>query len=510
MTSRSRRALLLAAAASPLAAACGGGSMGMSTSSPGGAAGGSAAGSLPLAEGEPLRPLPVLANDSREAGTFEATLRAAPAQLEYLGGQPTDSLAYNGASPGPAIVAAEGDRVRIRFDNRIPGQPSTVHWHGLAVPAEQDGNPMDPVASGAGRLYDFTLPPGSAGSYWYHPHPHLYTAEQVARGLAGALVVLPRLDPLPPGLEDHLLMFTDLRVDAIGRMTGWTAEDMMNGRVGDHVLVNGRRNPLLVTAPGATLRLRLINATNARYLRLAVDGLPMTLIGSDGGLLGAPVPGQAEILLVPGERAEVVVQLPLEAGSEAALRMLPLDRGWMMGAMPALRQSAVLTLRTEGARRAPVALPATLRPLAPLPLPVAHKRFELTERMGSMGGGMMGGGMMGGGMMGWQFLIDGRLFDMNRVDRSSVLGEVEQWEFVNRSSMDHPMHIHGTQFQVVETERNGLRTPAPALCWKDTVDVPRGATVRLRVRFDLPGLRMYHCHILEHEAQGMMGVLRVQ
>jgi len=118
--------------------------------------------------------------------------------------------------------------------------------------------------------------------------------------------------------------------------------------------------------------------------------------------------------------------------------------------------------------------------------------------------------MTGGGVMGWQFLIDGRLFDMNRVDRTSALGEVEQWEFVNRSSMDHPMHIHGTQFQVVETERDGLRTPAPVLCWKDTVNVPRGSSVRLRVRFDLPGLRMYHCHILEHEAQGMMGVLHVR
>jgi bilirubin oxidase len=124
--------------------------------------------------------------------------------------------------------------------------------------------------------------------------------------------------------------------------------------------------------------------------------------------------------------------------------------------------------------------------------------------------GMMGGsGMMAGGAMGWQFLLDGRLFDMNRVDWTSVTGEVEQWEFVNRSSMDHPMHIHGTQFQVIETERAGMRTPAPYPAWKDTVIVPRGALVRLRVRHPLAGLRMVHCHILEHEAQGMMGVLRV-
>jgi bilirubin oxidase len=198
--------------------------------------------------------------------------------------------------------------------------------------------------------------------------------------------------------------------------------------------------------------------------------------------------------------------MPSAAGMQIALRMLPYDRGWMMGAMPALTQSTVLTLRTEGAPRAPLALPATLRPITPLPLPVAFKRFELGERMGAMGGH----GMMAGGTMGWQFLIDGRLFDMDRVDRTSVLGQVEQWEFANLGSMDHPMHIHGTQFQAIETERLGARTPAAYLGWKDTVVVPRNTTVRLRVRFDSPGLRMYHCHILEHEAQGMMGVLRVQ
>jgi suppressor of ftsI len=118
--------------------------------------------------------------------------------------------------------------------------------------------------------------------------------------------------------------------------------------------------------------------------------------------------------------------------------------------------------------------------------------------------------MMPGGMVGAQFLIDGRPFDMNRVDWTSPLGQVEQWEFVNRSSMDHPMHIHGAQFQVIETDGGGVRTPAAYLGWKDTVNVPQGDTVRLRVRFDIQGLRMVHCHILEHESQGMMGVLRVQ
>jgi bilirubin oxidase len=506
MTSERRRALLLAATAAPLAAACGGSdTMSMAVMPAGEQPNTTGAAGVPLlTEGQPLTTPPSITGTV--AGSVDATLRAAAAQIDYLGGGATDALAYNGASPGPTIVATEGDRLRIRFENRIPGQPSTVHWHGLPVPADQDGNPMDPVASGADRVYEFTLPDGCAGSYWYHPHPHLYTAEQVARGLAGAFIVRPKSDPLPAGFDDHVLMFTDLRIDAAGRMMGWTSDDIMNGRMGDHVLVNGRRNPVLVAAPGATLRLRLFNATNARFLRLTLDRTSFTLIGTDGGLLGAPVTELTELLLTPGERAEVVVQMPSTAGAQLALRLLPHDRGWMTGPMPASAQSAVLTLRGEGTARAPIVLPATLRPIAPLPAAAAFKRFELTERMGTMASA----GMMGGGMMGWQFLIDGRLFDMNRVDRTSALGQVEQWEFANLSSMDHPMHIHGTQFQVIETERGGQRTPAPFLAWKDTVNVPRGATVRLLVRQNLPGLRMYHCHILEHESQGMMGVLLVQ
>jgi len=501
MISATRRRLLVASAAAPLAA-CGGSSDGMMVASMPALPAGAPA----LTEGQALTVAPVLANTGTAVGMFEATLRAAPAQVDYLGGRATDVLGYNGASPGPTIVATEGDRVRIRFENRIPGQPSTIHWHGLPVPDDQDGNPLDPVASGADRNYEFTLPDGCAGSYWYHPHPHQFTAEQVARGLAGAFIVRPKFDPLPPGLEDRLLMFTDMRLDSAGQMMGFNSDDMSIGRTGDHVLVNGRRNPLLIVAPGTTLRLRLANATNARFLRLAFDGLTMTLVGTDGGLLGAPVDGLAELLLAPAERAEVVLQLPQSTGLQLALLMLPYDSGAMMDAVPVSAQSALLTLRTNGAPRQPIALPSTLQPIAALPLPTAFKRAELTERMGMLGGA----GVMAGGAMGRQFLIDGKLFDMNRVDWTSIAGEVEQWEFVNRSGMDHPMHIHGTQFQVVETERSGVRTLAAYLGWKDTVVVPRGTAVRLRVRQELIGLRMIHCHILEHEAQGMMGVLRVR
>jgi len=492
----SRRAFLLASSSAALAA-CGGG--GMSGPNRGMATDSSAA---DLPEGLPLTEPPRLANGSGSSGSFAATLRAAPASIEYVPGRTTATFGYNGTSPGPLIEVTEGDRVAISFDNAVPGQPSTIHWHGLPVPAEQDGNPMDPVASGTLRTYEFTLPEGCAGTYWYHPHAHQLTAEQVARGLAGAFIVRARTPVLPAGLEERVLMITDLRIDAQATMMGWSAADMMNGREGDQLLVNGRRNPVLTTAPAATLHLRLINATNARYVRLALDGATLTLIGTDGGLLAAPL-AVNEVLLAPAERVELIAQMPVNPGVPVALRLLPYDRGWMMmGGMtaPALNQSNLLTVRLQGSARPAVSLPAALRPIEALPAPTAFKQLILSERMG----------MMSSGTMGMQFLINGRLFDPGRVDLLASVGAVEQWEIRNTSGMDHPIHIHGTQFQVVERERAGARTPAAYLAWKDTVNVVAGETVRLRVRQTMPGLRMFHCHILEHEDQGMMGVLRVQ
>ncbi|TIX62235.1 MAG: multicopper oxidase family protein, partial [Mesorhizobium sp.] len=175
-----------------------------------------AQGAVTLPEGQPLRELPLLANEAGRPGLFKARLTASPATARFAEGQDTPILAYNGTSPGPLIEAFEGDRVEITFANRIDGEASTIHWHGMPVPADQDGNPMDPVAAGTERVYAFDLPEGSAGTYWYHPHPHGRTAEQVYRGLAGAFVVKAKADPVPAEYGDTVLVFTDLRLAADG------------------------------------------------------------------------------------------------------------------------------------------------------------------------------------------------------------------------------------------------------------------------------------------------------
>jgi suppressor of ftsI len=452
----------------------------------------------PLTVGQPLTDLVRLANTSTTPNEFVATLVARRASKAMLPGTSTEYWTYNSMVPGPLIDVFEGDTIRIRLENQL-SQETTVHWHGLPVPPTQDGNPMDPIAPGASRIYEFTLPVGSAGTYWYHPHPHELTAEQVFRGMAGLLIVRSRTDPVPAAIEEKLLVMSDLRLAADGTIPANTTMDWQNGREGNYVLVNGQYQPVLTINPGQSQRWRILNATNARYLRLALTGHTMTLIGTDGGLLRSPVPGLDEILLAPAERVEVIVTASLSSPASAALQSLPYNRGGMgmMGSYSAT--IPLLTLTYASAATAATAVPSALNSIADLGVPTETKRLVLSSGMG------MGG--MGGGMM--RFLIDGKSFDPARIDLTSRVNEVEQWTIENRSSMDHPFHLHGTQFQVVSRTRSGVTAIEPYLAWRDTVNVAAFETLVFNVVQHQLGKRMYHCHILEHESQGMMGVLDV-
>jgi bilirubin oxidase len=449
-----------------------------------------------LTKGQPLVDLPRLSNASATAGIFETGLVAERTMIPALEGTTTEFWTYNGAVPGPMIEVYEGDTVRVRVANRLP-QETTVHWHGLPVPPDQDGNPMDPIAPGATRLYEYTLPEGSAGTYWYHPHPHGHTAEQVFRGMAGVFIVRPRTDPVPAGIEDKTLIISDLRLDSGGVIPANTPVDLQNGREGNYVLVNGRLQPVLTMNPGQTQRWRILNATSARYLRLALEGHTMTLIGTDGGLLQTPQPGLDEILLAPAERVEVIVTAALSAGESVELSSLRYERGIMGMAHTAPATIPLLAVRYASTPVAPVALPSRLTTIEDLGRATATKRLVFTSGMGMGMGGMM------------RFLIDGKSFDMERVDLTSRINEVEEWTVENRSSMDHPFHLHGTQFQVVRRTRSGVTMAEPFAAWRDTFNVVPFESVTFKVVQRHLGKRVYHCHILEHEDQGMMGVVEV-
>ena len=448
-----------------------------------------------LAQGAPLNGLTRLVNTSGQAGLFRANLVAAPVSVPLLAGAATEFWSYNASLPGPLIEAVEGDRVEILFENRLP-QPTTVHWHGLPVPADQDGNPHDVVAPGARRWYRFSLPMGSAGTYWYHPHPHGHTPEQVYRGLAGTFIVRAKADPLA-GMPERLLVISDLKLGADGRIAPNDANDEMNGREGQFALVNAQRQPVLPFDQGGRERWRIWNASSARFLRLMLPGAGLTLVGTDGGLLERPVSGLNELLLAPAQRAELVVDAGAKLGRVELVAGV-YERG-KMGTVPDEKALTLLTVdfsRVGALARQP--LPATLGRVPALGRPSARKRVVFSEEMS-----------MAGGQHDMKFLVNGKQFDMHRVDLTSRVGQAELWEIVNEADMDHPFHLHGTQFQVIEHQIDGKVTPAPYRAWRDTVNVRSGETVRFKVVQPLKGLRMFHCHILEHEGAGMMGQLKV-
>ena len=272
----------------------------------------------------------ILTDLSSRPRTVEVRLTAAAGRLSLVPGTATDVYAYNGQVPGPTLVLREGDRVIVHFRNELP-VPTTVHWHGLHIPASSDGSPFHPVAPGAQHDYVFTILPGSAGTYWYHPHPHHQTGDQVAKGLYGAIIVTAADDPLPASLPEKLLILSDNRflgdgsIDLPDESTPQGSVDAENGREGDVLFVNGQVMPTLTIKSGEVQRWRVINASAARFYRLALRGHTFLHVGSDGGLFEHPVE-VTEILLANGERAELLVRGTAAPGSQTVLQTLPYDR----------------------------------------------------------------------------------------------------------------------------------------------------------------------------------------
>jgi bilirubin oxidase len=420
----------------------------------------------------------------------ELTLTAAPARLPLVPGGTTEVLAFNGQVPGPTLEFREGDHVVIHFRNKL-SEPTTIHWHGLHIPVTADGSPMSPVRAGGSYDYVFDILPGTAGTYWYHPHPDSRTGYQIAKGLYGALIIRAADDPIA-SIPEQLIVLSDARFTAKGDVDlpreGSPQEevDEVNGREGDVLLVNGQRMPSIAIRSGEVQRWRIINASAARVYRLALEGHAFLQVGTDGGLFEHPVPLR-EIVLANGERAELLVRATGTPGSRAVLRTLPYDR-YVPQTRPANWNVPrdLLTLQySDDAPITPAEIPTRLRVVPALDTTkVTARRFIVLS----------------------QGMINGKMMDMRRVDEHARLGATEIWQIENLVGMDHPFHLHGFQFQLLD--RNGV--PEPFRAWKDMVNVRKHETVRFIVRFDdYAGIWMYHCHILDHEDHGMMGMLEV-
>jgi FtsP/CotA-like multicopper oxidase with cupredoxin domain len=429
---------------------------------------------------------------SSENGLLRARLEAAEGPLTIAGREAT-AYGYNGGLPGPTLRLRPGDRLQVQLVNRLDAV-TNLHVHGLYVSPEGNGdNVFVAVQPGESFDYDYQLPDDHPpGVYWYHPHHHGMVADQVFGGLYGAIIVEDPDDP--PVTRERVLVVSDITLDDAGRLRQPSTMARMMGREGELVLVNGQVRPALTARPGERERWRIINACSARYLRLRLDGQQMQLLGIDSGRFPQPR-DLDEVVLATGNRADLLVTA---AEGTSTLDGLAVDRGsaGMMGGSgtPSGNVGALATLQVTGTPGPE--LPAMPAQPAPVDLrgvePAARRR--LTFAMGMGGAGM-------------SFTIDGKEFDAQRIDQTVQVGTVEEWTLTNASSMDHPVHLHVWPMQIVAEAGR----PVDGVIRQDVVNVPARSDVTVRVAFDeFGGRTVYHCHILDHEDNGMMGVVEAQ
>ncbi len=396
-------------------------------------------------------------------------------EAEILAGHPTSVRTYGGQFVGPTIRARTGTPVRVTFANQLD-VAANVHLHGGHVPQSSDGHPMDAIAPGQSRDYDY--PNGQQGAtLWYHDHCHHLEAENIYRGLHGFYIIEDPAESslgLPTGEFDVPIMLRDVQLDANGDLV-WPPTIL-----GDTILANGVVTPNFPVA-ARKYRFRLLNASNDLILRLTLGGVPMTQIASDGGLLPAPVQ-RSEIVLGSAERVDIVVDFSRQpVGSQFVL---------FNGTGPVLRFDVTRTA-VDRSR-----VPARLRALPAL-------STATVERDVSMRFDLSGPEPIG--------LINDKPYDPNRADFQIKRGTTEIWRVRNDDTefgIPHTFHLHLEQFRVLD--RDGAPPGPDDAGRKDTVFVGPGETVRIQVTFtEFLGRYAFHCHYVYHSAGGMMAQMEI-
>lgn len=417
----------------------------------------------------------------------------------------THTYAFNQyAYLGPTLILRNGDDVNISVTNHID-DTTTVHWHGLHIPAMMDGGPHTPIMQDSTWNVMFTIN-NHAATYWYHPHTHMQTGEHAMKGAAGLIIVKDdeeaALDlPRHYGVDDIPLVVQSMEFDTNNQV-------LWRGMHDSILLVNGAIDPF-VNVPAQIIRLRLLDASQERSFNFGFsDNHPFYVIGNDGGLLTAPV-NTTRIRLSPGERAEILIDLSalendsLYLMSYASELPMGVQGGIVMPGMEADMYSPIngvdfniLKIKvTAPTADAVTEIPASL--ISFTPLNEADADTTRVIQMSAVDETSMDG----------PFYFNNQLFDMDRIDYTIPLNNIEIWTLQNLTMVAHPFHLHGMQFFVLD--RDGTAPPAVERGFKDVVLVQPGETVRFITQFtDFPDTTMpymYHCHILMHEDDGMMG-----
>lgn len=468
---------------------------------------------LPFSQSRPARAAPIT----------EMRLRAAPGRTRLVP-EPhgeTPAWCYNGQVPGPEIRVRQGDRLRVHVENGLE-EETTVHWHGLRVPNAMDGVPhLTQTPIGPGETFTYEFDAVDAGTFWYHPHQRSF--EQVGRGLYGPLIIeeaeAPRVDrELTWVLDDWRLTSSAEISDDFGN-----GHDLShNGRVGNTVSINGRVPESFAVQPGERIRLRLINAANARIFGLDFQGHEPVVIALDGQPVTPHAPQDGLVVLGPAMRADVILDMTAKAGSRVSV----VDRFYEDLDYRLIDLAYDDTILRDHRPDWAMALPANPLPEPDLSNALRHDvvfnggmmgGMVMQEMGGSMGdgasGGMMGNMMGGMGDM-MNMMHSGKIWFINGVAAEGHVmdpmltlrqGRSHVLAMINATAWHHPIHLHGHSFRVIS--RNGA--PTAHREWQDTVLMAPRERVEIAFVADNPGDWMFHCHILEHQAAGMMGVIRV-
>ncbi|MFF2369518.1 multicopper oxidase family protein [Agromyces sp. NPDC058110] len=447
----------------------------------------------------PLAIPPVAESHVDADGTRVFALDARAGTTEFAPGVPSETWGYDGAHLGPTLVADRGERVRVDITNSLD-EATTVHWHGMHLPAAMDGGPHQAIEPGGSFSPEWAIDQPAA-TLWYHPHPHGETEAQVAMGLAGMFLLHDDAEralglPSEYGVDDVPVIVQDTGFSADG-----VREDPQRGYaggLGDELLVNGTRGPYLEVSD-ELVRLRLLNASTARtYAFTWSDARPIELIATDGGLLEASV-ALDHVRLSPGERADVLLRVTpgdrvvLQSRMTAGIAGLEPVVASMNGGTDAFD---VLEVRADDE----LAPAASVSPGSGGMALASIEDFDPAEVATTRTFGL-----------GDSFEINGEAMDMGRIDETVTVDTLERWIVENSNAVPHSFHVHDVQFRIASID--GEAPPPELAGWKDTIFAEPETTYELLMRFDDyadPGTPyMYHCHLLWHEDQGMMGQFAV-
>jgi FtsP/CotA-like multicopper oxidase with cupredoxin domain len=386
---------------------------------------------------------------------------------------------FNNQLPGPVLKAKKGDTLVVKVKNELD-EPTVIHWHGIRLPASMDGTGevQQPIQPGESFEYSFVVP--DAGTFWYHSH-HNETI-QMERGMYGALIVEDDTDPVTD--NERVFMIDDMKLNKDNSFkkgnffSSWI--ERHDGRQGDTLLINGKENPIINMHAGQIERWRFINSSSARYFMLNLDGKTFKIIGTDGGLLEKPLEVK-QVLLTPGERVDILAG-PFTEGETFAIESLAYNRTTILKA----KREQFATVQVRSVKPSVTVIPEVLRKIEPL----ASTDAAITRKIKLSVDPSL------------KHIIDFQVNGgMHTKDKPVYVGELQVWEVSNSSLMDHPFHLHGFFFQVLE--ENG-KIPT-YLSWKDTINLTPRSKVKIAWMPDnRPGMWMYHCHILEHHEAGMM------